>query len=176
MKIVSVQKYGEIWSVRFSIRVVKITNLIENRTQSTLNVGGSVSSIDFAPCGNKLAAACNNYGDEISSVQIFSKEGSAGTFVCQSTLSGHSRIVNSVSWSPDGTKLASGSEDKTVKVWNPATGEQLCQLKVDGSVYGVAFSPDSTTLAAGLGGPSNSVLIFDAQSGEQLRQLTGHAR
>ena len=40
----------------------------------------------------------------------------------------------------------------------------------------MAFSPDSTTLAAGLGYPSNSVLFFDAHSGEQLRQLRGHGR
>ena len=90
---------------------------------------------------------------------------------CLSTLRGHDRKVLSVSWSPDGTRLASGSIDTTVMIWDAASGEQLRSLKVDSAVYSVAFSPDSTTLAAGLGFPSKSVLIFDVQSGEQLRQL-----
>ena len=45
-----------------------------------------------------------------------------------SPLSGHSRAVNSVAWSPDGTKLASGSNDETVRIWEAATGKQLWQL------------------------------------------------
>ena len=57
-----------------------------------LNVDDSVSSIDFAPCGNKLAAAFNIYdgvleGAKEGGVKIFSNQGSAG-FVCQSTLRG----------------------------------------------------------------------------------------
>ena len=40
----------------------------------------------------------------------------------------HSDYVCSVAWSPDGTKLASGSDDKTVRIWEAATGKQLCSL------------------------------------------------
>jgi len=59
--------------------------------KSSLNVGGSVSSIDFAPCGNKLAAAFNIHQGisfKEGGVKIFSNlnQGSAGSgFVCQST-------------------------------------------------------------------------------------------
>ena len=57
-----------------------------------LNVDGEVSSVDWSPCGNKLSAACNNYsGSGSYSVKIFSKEGSTGNLVCQSTLTGHTR-------------------------------------------------------------------------------------
>ena len=44
-------------------------------------------------------------------------------------VSGHSDYVCSAAWSPDGTKLASGSNDKTVKIWNPATGECLWMVR-----------------------------------------------
>ena len=58
---------------------------------SPLKVGGDVPSIDFAPCGNKFAIACNNYLSSSYSVQIFSQDGSTGNFACQSTLTGHTR-------------------------------------------------------------------------------------
>jgi WD40 repeat protein len=53
-----------------------------------------------------------------------------------------------VRWNNDGTKFASGSNDNTVKIWNPATGEQPCQLKVDGAVICLAFSPTEDLIAA----------------------------
>jgi hypothetical protein len=43
------------------------------------------------------------------------------------TLTGHSREVTSVAYSPDGIRIISGSEDKTVKVWNAATGKEVRQ-------------------------------------------------
>ena len=38
---------------------------------------------------------------------------------------GHTRRIESVAWSPDGSQLATGSQDKTVKVWDVATGKEL---------------------------------------------------
>jgi hypothetical protein len=41
------------------------------------------------------------------------------------TYHGHSQGVNSVAWSPDGKRIASGADDKTVQVWNATTGSHL---------------------------------------------------
>jgi WD40 repeat protein len=46
------------------------------------------------------------------------------------TLRGHDDIVWVCAWSPDGTRLASASSDKTVIVWNPNTGTKLATLEV----------------------------------------------
>jgi WD40 repeat protein len=45
-----------------------------------------------------------------------------------STLEGHSKEVTSVRWSPDGSRIASGSLDNTVRVWDSSTGAVLSTL------------------------------------------------
>ena len=47
----------------------------------------------------------------------------AATGDVEQTLAGHSSFVWSVAFSPDGSKIVSGSEDNTVKIWNAATGD-----------------------------------------------------
>ncbi|MEE1097327.1 MAG: hypothetical protein U0K83_03255, partial [Bacteroidales bacterium] len=50
-------------------------------------------------------------------------------FKCLQTLEGHSKYVRYVAYSPDGTKIISGSADKTIKIWNANTGECLKTLE-----------------------------------------------
>ena len=60
--------------------------------------------------------------------------------------------VYSVAWSPDGTKIASGSNDTTVKVWKTQTGQCASSLSLDSGpwgVYSVAYSPAGDMIAAG---------------------------
>lgn len=74
-----------------------------------------------------------------------------------SELHGHTGGVKCVAWSPDGLRLASGSADATVRVWDPASGEVVDlhnqKFKLAGSylpfdpIYSVAWSPDSSRLA-----------------------------
>ena len=72
-------------------RTVKIWNPATGECLWTVKVDAQVQSVVWSPCGKKMAAACNvktPFSCE-GSVKIFSTEGSAGTFVCQSTLRGH---------------------------------------------------------------------------------------
>src|SRR5262249_41059051 len=66
----------------------------------------------------------------------------------QFTLSGHTDPVSGVAFSPDGTRLATASGDKTAKVWDVASGQAVLTLSGHtDTVNGVAFSPDGTRLA-----------------------------
>jgi hypothetical protein len=71
-----------------------------------------------------------------------------GTARTLRTLTGHAGPVLSVAFSPDGALLATTSEDTSVRLWNPATGDHVRTLNGHTrAVHGVAFSPDGTLLA-----------------------------
>jgi WD domain, G-beta repeat/AAA domain len=87
---------------------------------------------------------------------------------------GHSSVIRAVAWSPDGTTLASGSDDNTVKVWAWPSGELLRTLAGHSDwVWAVAWSPDGTTLASG--SDDKTVKVWAWPSGELLRTLANHS-
>jgi WD40 repeat protein len=93
----------------------------------------------------------------------------------QLRLTGHSRPVSSVAFSPNGEMLASGGWDKIVIVWDVRTGKQVTSLQGHtGSVNSVAFSPDGSMLASG--SDDKIVILWDAKTYQQVASLTGHKK
>ena len=83
------------------------------------------------------------------------------------TLRGHSGLVQAVAYSPDGKRLATASDDRTVKVWDAVSGQELLTLRGHSvRVRGVAYNPDGKRLATASW--DGTAKVWDALSGQEL--------
>jgi WD40 repeat protein len=78
-------------------------------------------------------------------------------------LEGHDDWVRSVSFSPDGQRILSGSDDQSIRVWDAQTGEMLAMPLVGhGFIVAVSFSPDGKRIVSG--SSDGTVRIWDAEA------------
>jgi WD40 repeat protein/subtilase family serine protease len=89
------------------------------------------------------------------------------------TLTGHTDWVRSVAFSPDGSLIASGSVDYTIKLWRVSDGALVRTLTGHTSgVSSVAFSPDGSLIASGSG--DRTIRLWRVSDGALVATLTGH--
>jgi WD40 repeat protein len=82
----------------------------------------------------------------------------------------HEAAVNALAFSPDGQLLASGSDDRTVIIWEIPSGKSKRTLKGhDLTVLSLAFSPDGSLVASG--GGNASVFLWEVRTGKLNRVL-----
>ncbi|HXY37143.1 MAG TPA: protein kinase, partial [Planctomycetaceae bacterium] len=93
----------------------------------------------------------------------------------QRTFRGHKAGVTSTSFSADGKRVVSSSEDGTVKVWETASGRLLATIDGQhGPVFSAAFSPDGKQIVSGSFG--NTLSVWDLSNGRELLARTVHTR
>ncbi len=89
------------------------------------------------------------------------------------TLRGHAGTVRSIAFSPDGTRLASGSSDGTAKLWDTASGQEVATLRGHMTrVRYLAFSPDGTSIA--LVSLDKTVRLWNPTTLQERVPLRGH--
>lgn len=130
------------------------------------------SALAFAPKTSKISI---HYHETFTKSIPRVKRGAWALRTGTVQLPGHTNVVSCFSFSPDGHKIASGSIDGTVRVWNADTGAVI-GLPVSGhanSTSCISFSPFSHRIASG--SIDGTVRLWDANTGAPIGQpLSGH--
>ena len=121
---------------------------------------GTINDIKYSPDKSLLAVA--------GSIGIWLYDANTGMELA--LLTGHTAPVTSIAFSPHGALLASGSYDKTIRLWNPHTHEQLMNLDSGDIIPAIAFSPDGKILANGSG---KEIQLWDTYTGHQKVTISG---
>ncbi len=80
-----------------------------------------------------------------------------------------------MAFSADGTGISSGSEDRTVRLWDVVTGSCKCTLSGHSDyVRAITWSPDGTMLASG--SDDKTIKLWNAHSGKVKSELSGHSQ
>jgi WD40 repeat protein/beta-lactamase regulating signal transducer with metallopeptidase domain len=149
-------------------RTVKLWNLTTGRRRARETLKGEldvVRSIAYSPDGKTLAVADGN-GNAAGTVTLWD----VATRRVKAVLEGHQLCVLTVLFSPDGTTLVTGGADRTVRIWNVATGEPKYVISLDGPAK-LAFSPDGKLLASA--GEDEAVALWEVETGEEVGRLRG---
>ena len=156
-----------------SYGTISLIDVREKKEMATLEEkSGFVKSLAFSPDGKLLVGGSYQVAgvwDVISHMRLRS-------------LKGHRGYITGVAFSPDGSRIATSSEDETVRVWDSAQGAaQLTLVGHELPVTGVAFAPGGRMVSSCSGdstrpGIKGDIRLWDAASGNALRTITGHSR
>ena len=147
-----------------------------------------VTAVAYSPDGTQLLSAGSDpvgrmdntvrlwdaaSGQLIRSFGAYANDAPEGTKSHGAVQDGHSNSVTSVAFSPDGTRLLSASDDKTLKLWDAATGQLMRTFEAHTEVKSVVFSRDGTRLLSG--GNGDTLQLWDAASGQLIRTHSSSA-
>src|SRR5258708_7581886 len=159
-----------VWSLAYSPDGARLASAFRDKCIWVWNIGTGTRQFSkdlpsvcifvlFSPDGSQIACALEN-----GSIYLCDANGAGEP----RHLSGHSKRVNSLSFSPYGTRLASASGDKTIRLWDNITSGPTARI-LEGhtdAVASIVFSPDGTRLASA--SYDHTFRIWDAASGDQV--------
>lgn len=151
------------------------SNAITITEHLSFTIGGQFSGL-----GQKGMVAWSSEGERFAIAAAWQNQAQivdAVTGVGLLSLAGHTAGLSDITWAPDGARIATSSEDGTVRVWDTTSGEVLLTLSGHGSgtgrggVMSVAWSPDGARIAST--GGDRTVRIWNAANGVELLRYYG---
>lgn len=146
---------------------ITLWNLATRKQQDRFHQSGGVSCLAFTADGATLASGSYN-DDKQESLKLRT----IGQREPKATLKGPKSVL-AIAFSADGKRLAAGDNDKTIKVWNPASGQVEATLTGHaGDIHAVVFAPDSNTLISA--GKDRTIRVWDVTAAKETAKLQGH--
>ena len=143
----------------YSAKSLQTVEVVEGRPDKW-GTCSRVVSFDYLP--EALACHKDTVAVGLSSGDIIALDAITGTR--RSAFSEHTDGVTSLVFSPDGTLLASGSKDNTIKLWDIQTGGAIKTFRSNNHrPYSVSISQDSFTIASG---SHNTIYLWDIRTGK----------
>ena len=148
----------------YDIQTGTDTNLFED-------IMGGANAVSYSPLGTTpiIAAAHADWTVRLWDIN-------RGKEKPDSVLRGHTAEIYTVEYSPDGSRIASGSADKTIRIWDPdATTDSkklVAILPYKDAVRTLSFSPDSKILAGG--SDDGTIQVWDAGTGDRIYEFKEH--
>jgi len=136
---------------------------------SHINQLGNVNALAFRPQVGQLGAGEILASGDDHQIKLWD----LNTHQVLFNLSGHTRTVRSIAFSPDGEILATASDDQTIKLWNGETLQHISNLIGHShAVKSLAFHPDGQVLASGSW--DKTIKIWDVNQKRVISTLIGH--
>lgn len=137
---------------------------------------------DYSDSGHNELRRANLDGSNVHSIAYIERPAGIALDIAEPislqralfTLSGHMGEIFSVSFSPDGTTLASAGTDNTIRLWEVSTGQLRTTLTVQerpSNDLSFSFSPDGATLASA--GTDNTIRLWEVSTGQLKTTLEG---
>ncbi len=129
------------------------------------NAGNEILSVAFRPDGKQVVSGSVDGRVQLWDAPAIQTVGSPVIMHATADMTGHHQAVQSVAFSPDGSRIVSGGVDSTVRVWETKTGQPIGEALTGhtGQVWGVAFSHDGRRIVSG--GLDGTVREWDAIAG-----------
>ena len=141
----------------------QVWNVVTKEKIATFSQGGSASAVTFSPDGKTIATGSGRR------IIIWNLETERKII----EIKAYNRyVINTLSFSYDGTLIACAGRDGTVKVWDVVTGQNINTFSHESSVHSIDFSPTEKVLASG--SSDATVKLWDVDTGTEILEIESH--